>query len=107
MSNSSRMACSLAPAYFHHCRSSASMRWSRSLSGLASSTSASSENALASAEPATTHLLFLVLADGNQSLLHDKAESQPCHSLPSGRADCGPEGNIRKDRTVSYDDGAL
>ena len=32
MSNSSRIACSLAPAYFHHCRSKASTCSSRSLS---------------------------------------------------------------------------
>src|SRR4051794_39262030 len=60
MSNSSRMACSLAPAYFHHWRSSASIFWSRSLSLLEESSSASRANLRASADPATPHLFFLL-----------------------------------------------
>src|SRR3954469_357546 len=52
------MACSLAPAYFHHWRSSASIFWSRSLSLLEESSSASRANLRASADPATTHRHF-------------------------------------------------
>src|SRR3954447_1557404 len=81
------MACSLAPAYFHHCRSRASMCWSRALSGDSGDTpsgpapaskprTASPASTCSCAASATTHSLL----NRKNDIPMLRPESQVCHS---------------------------
>src|SRR5450756_665593 len=76
MSKSSRMACSFAPAYFHHCRSKPRTFSSRS------------ERVAMPGSPATRSALVVtsIRPPGPQIIgteTHSRPESHPCHS-PSG-----------------------
>src|SRR5688500_16545922 len=84
MSNSSRMACSLAPAYFHHWRSKAMISRSRSLSP-AAAPACSCSCATFTSDPSSPRACRATI----------RSESHACHSARSKSG-----GSLRRQRTV-------